>query len=325
MFTKKDINNHVLTLLGDNSISVEIDDKDWDTIHSNAIDTYNKYRPKVVKVPHTITQGVQNYIIHPDKIGRGVFHIPWKEVTDIPDIFPNTYTPITNPGSPQVSVTDYLRWKKDLETTKEVSGLNEDFEYNQDTGELTIYPVPYATYLTELHTMHNRYFDEIDIAKGDNVQTIFSGQLSIINFLEYKKFVQILPYKFRFLVGNTEILTDDGKGNLVSNLTGTPIGSISYDTGWYDFTLGTPLQSDKVIKFTINELRPNDGKWYMEYCYAVACRIIGNKAKRFSSIPGSQGELQLDVDKLQEGIEKQKELEEIAYKWLHEWFIPRMQ
>jgi len=321
-FTIDDVKKYVNALLGGNGISVELVTEDWIEIIGSALTKYNECRPKIIKSTMAYTVDKQEYVLHPKNVGRGVFNVEMPESSytqSIINIAPGlSYNVNTNEWQNTSALNALLLNKSFTEVVKHVVGEDDIWDYNRDSYTLTIKPPKNAAGLMILHCMFDKYFGEYKLSCNSGVVNT-NVQDSTGNVL-----YNINPFDFVIVATKKNKDKVYVRGNETGVLTGGATGNVDFKTGavMVNFTDPSTIDDDKVY-FVVNELRTSDELWFKDYCYSLACIIVGNKRSRFSSIPGSQSPIVLDTAKLQQGIDQKKDLDEKAQSWIWEWLIPR--
>jgi hypothetical protein len=323
MLTIQQLKDYVMTLNGDQTVSVELEDKDFTIcILPKTMEVYNRYRPKVVEFPLTLVNGKQEYNLSRYNVGRGVFDlVPEDRVTDAYRLFPQEYWPHNYPVSNFSSRSpEILQWKVNDVATRKTLGVWDDFHYNRDTNILKVYPEPLSSMQTRIVTLHDRYFNAGEFSeKGNGVKVTFDFTIPDSEGFPIKS----IATKSLSIVYKNEKFRDVGDGTLESTVSGSS-GTINYSTGAISVTFNTaPLDGD-IIQWELCEVYSEDYDWYKDYAIAIGDLILGRKRKKFSQIPGSQAPVDLYVDILSEGSEAKERLEERAMSWATEWMIPRL-
>ena len=338
----------VLAKLGDNDIDVELGSEDWATIFSNTIDMYNRYRPKIVKGALAYVAGTTFYNLDPTAVGRGIaqVHFPTDDNSfSRPGSVAGTYLgfnsnyyalPLFDDGYSSRQTQYKVDVNRNERTMRQLEGSQVDWDYNIDTKQLAIYNGPTNKALTlTIDYMHNRYFDIFSLGVGNGATTSFSTELR----RGFDPLNNVLPYSMYILQvsGTTsspsslvrtkigEYLGRINDQNKVLSLTGSEIGTYTPSTGNITINLATAPSTGSQIYVVVNETREEDITWIHKFLYSQACIVIGNKRSYFSgTLSGSQQDIQLDVEKLQQGIESEAELIEEAKLWALDWYVPRL-
>lgn len=304
-------------MLGDSQVTVELVKSDWDILHPYVLSMYTKHRPLFQRVPLTTVVNKQDYILPIEKVGLGVYDVYFEDnsVDGAPRIFGEKYEPLAV-GGMVPDATHYLQAKQNLRDTKDIYGTLEDWDYNEDTNVLTIYPIPSVSTKLVVQTMHARRFDTVRIGKFDASSPSYVYKYKDeegfnLHFMTTGVTLLFGDEKFRYLGDNQFKSTEDNTA--VFNPTTSEI----------TFTFDTAPTKDCDISYSACEISKQDYAWYQNYSLAVAKTIVGYKRRRFGNVPGQQGPIDLDVAIKEDGTEDLRELTEQAKLWQYSHAIPR--
>jgi len=330
LFTISELLSYAKNKLGEQHITVEVNNTDCDDIVDSMIIIYNQYRPKIRDFNQVYHINVQEYKLPKSQYGRGVFNVLFPRLNSIPHIFPTSYTPLSIGSVDNLRMNEVVLFNSILNTSAKITGDDMSWEFDRDSGVLLLTASPRSNGTCRVSTMHDRYIMSVNLGIGNGTQKDYTG------FLQdkyYNNLSNILPETFYFKTTTKEgeeVFTDNGTsisqnpvGTLSSNRGGT--GTINYHTGEYNISFHTPAVIGIPVVFNINELRSSDKNWCKEYCYALMCIFVANKRKRFTNIPGSQININLDTGKEESGEALKTKLEDDAKKWMWEWLVPRME
>lgn len=327
MLTRKSLIDHVMLLNGDSSISVELNDEDFDNcIIPIMLDVYNKYQPIIKEIDLLVSPNVQDYKLNKLDVGRGVWDV--YPSTDLVNssvnsnlIFSRDYFPVNHGNTMDLlDPTSLLLQSINNDNISQVSGSKFEYDYHHDFGVLRFYETPNVRSKFKVYTCHDRKFTSTNVSSAS-----ITNNTVEIPLIDNDGFpVHYNSPNFFITIGNVKF----------KSISRTELISTSKNTGTYDYETSTlilnlpstvEVSEGKVhdIKIDASELRSEDEGWLKSYATCIGDTILGRKRKRFSTIPGAQERIDLYVDILQEGSEARLALEDTAQSWIYNWAIPR--
>jgi hypothetical protein len=305
--------DYVLTILGDNSITVEITKEDLQQALFFVINTYNKYRPKVFTDVLTLVKGKQDYVLPYEKVFRGIIDVvPEDTLNSVVIPFPREYYPWV--GISSINVHSLSEWFAYSRGFKGVLGAGNLWYYDKDRQVLKILREDISQ--VKYTYIQDRYVLKIeDFVNGNTfVKVLNDGVRRLYNVVPGSIFVEF----------DGKVYVSDENG-VIKDYNGVIIGHFDFVTSTLNLSFSSTYNNKPII-IEVNELRESDFQWISRYLLGQLANILVSKRTRFGGKLSNTdlGDVTMDVDVLTRYAEEIKNLEEVAKKWAWEWTMPRM-
>lgn len=313
-FTYEDIRDYVLTILGHESITVELTDKDIQEAVALTLNTYNKYRPKIQSAIIPITSSVTDYVLPYERSFRGVIDVIFEDsATTLVLPFPREYYPWT--GIYSADISNISEWHAYNRGVRSAVGSGDMWFYDKDSRILRILKRQGSSKV-KYYYIQDRYLLQhiVNVTGATYTTTLNNGKERLFN---------LLPESLQVRYNNTVYILD-ATGNLQDKITGSSLGTYDYATSVLTLNFPTAL-SNEPIQIDVNEVRSSDFSWFAQFVLGQVVQILASKRTRFGGTLDTTdlSGLALDVEVLERYREKISKLEEEGRRWMLDWITPR--
>jgi hypothetical protein len=312
LFRIKDYYDYVLSILGNNSITVDLVKEDLQQALQFTIAFYNKYRPKVSSKILTYSGGQREYKLKYEDVFRGIIDVVFEETTGVVVTpFPREYYPWT--GLSAVRANTIAEWYSYQDGFRGVFGVTNRWYYDKDSRTLRVFNKNGSR--IKYYFIQDRYLFE----KSYNVTT---STFTVLLEDNYRRLYNVLPESIFIVLPNGEVYVNDIDNQFVSS-SGNVLGTFDPNTSQIALTFPGPLNGSITIE--VNEVRSSDFHWFSRYLLGQLANILVSKRTRFGGTLTSIdiGDVSLDVEVLNRYAEEIKTLETECQKWMLDWVLPR--
>jgi hypothetical protein len=169
--TQASINSHVLTMLGSPVVSVELTIPQIENITTNVLSKYGDHRPIVKYGQLPVLESVQQYTL--TTFGRGILNIfredPLRMTVELSEFDIFRYNQFQSLRTQPADYYEQRLWRDEV---KRAVGADEDWDFDPQTGILSISPMPTQSYSLVYAYLIDPILTEVPGADDDLIRNL---------------------------------------------------------------------------------------------------------------------------------------------------------